>query len=161
MASRGVNKVILIGHLGADPEVRYSSSGTAVVGVNLATTTSWKDKQTGEQKDQTEWHKLTLFNRLAEIAGEYLRKGSKIYVEGSLRTRKWQDKNAVERYTTEILVNDMQMLDSRQSSGGMNTAGPKDRENFGQRPDEGMAETSMAFDSEESLGKDFEDDIPF
>ena len=111
--ARGVNKVILIGNLGADPEIRYAASGTAVVNTSLATADSWRDKQTGEQQERTEWHRVVFFNRLAEIVNEYLRKGSKVYVEGSLRTRKWLDKNNVERYTTEIIANEMQMLDKR------------------------------------------------
>ena len=117
MASRGVNKVILVGNLGADPEVRYTPNGNAVANAALATSDVWKDKQTGEQQERTEWHRIVFFNRLAEIAGEYLRKGSKIYIEGSLRTRKWQDKNTgADRYTTEIVANEMQMLDSRSSA---------------------------------------------
>src|SRR5690606_27786730 len=100
--ARGVNKVILIGNLGRDPEVRYMPSGSAVANITLATTEVWRDRQTGEQQERTEWHNVVFFNRLAEIAGEYLRKGSKVYIEGSLRTRKWQDKNGQDRYTTEI-----------------------------------------------------------
>ncbi len=111
--ARGVNKVILIGNLGNDPEVRYTPSGSAVASVSLATSETWKDKQSGELQDRTEWHRVVFFNRLAEIVGEYLRKGSKIYIEGSLRTRKWQDKGGVDRYTTEIIANEMHMLDSR------------------------------------------------
>lgn len=111
--ARGVNKVILIGNLGSDPELRYTPSGSAVANVNLATTETWRDKMSGDLQDRTEWHRIVFFNRLAEIVGEYLRKGSKIYVEGSLRTRKWQDKNGVERHTTEIIANEMHILDSR------------------------------------------------
>lgn len=111
--AKGINKVILIGNLGKDPEVRHMPSGGAVANFTLATSESWKDKQTGEQHERTEWHRVVFYNRLAEIAGEYLRKGSKIYMEGSLRTRKWQDKDGQERYTTEINGNEMQMLDSR------------------------------------------------
>ena len=114
--ARGVNKVILVGNLGGDPEVRYTPGGAAVANVVLATSTSWRDKQSGELNERTEWHRLAFFNRLAEIVGEYLRKGSKIYVEGALRTRKWQDKAGVDRYTTEIIVNEMHMLDSRGGS---------------------------------------------
>ncbi|WP_200261226.1 single-stranded DNA-binding protein, partial [Halorhodospira neutriphila] len=117
MASRGINKVILIGNLGRDPEVRYTASGSAVANVTLATSESWRDRQTGEQQERTEWHRLVFFGRLAEIAGEYLRKGSKIYVEGRLQTRKWQDQNNQDRYTTEIVANEMQMLDSRGGGG--------------------------------------------
>ena len=116
--ARGVNKVILIGNLGKDPEVRYMPSGGAVTNVTIATSESWKDKQSGEQQERTEWHNVVFFNRLAEIAGEYLKKGSKVYVEGSLRTRKWQDKEGKDRYTTEIVAGEMQMLDSRGAGGG-------------------------------------------
>lgn len=120
--ARGVNKVILIGNLGNDPEVRYTPNGNAVANVTLATSTTWRDKQTGELQERTEWHRIAFFNRLAEIVGEYLRKGSKVYVEGSLRTRKWQDKNGVDRYTTEIIANEMHMLDGRGSNSGANLA---------------------------------------
>jgi len=119
MASRGVNKVILIGHLGQDPEVRYMPNGNAVVNMTLATSENWKDKNTGESKEKTEWHRIVLFGKLAEIAGEYLRKGSQVYIEGSLQTRKWQDQNGLDRYTTEIIVNiggTMQMLGNRNSN---------------------------------------------
>lgn len=119
MASRGVNKAILIGHLGQDPEVRYMPNGNAVVNMTLATSENWKDKNTGENKEKTEWHRIVLFGKLAEIAGEYLRKGSQVYIEGSLQTRKWQDQNGLERYTTEIIVNiggTMQMLGNRNSN---------------------------------------------
>lgn len=105
MASRGVNKVILVGHLGQDPEVRYMPNGGAVANITLATSESWRDKATGEQKEKTEWHRVVLFGKLAEIAGEYLRKGSQVYIEGSLQTRKWTDQAGVEKYTTEIVVN--------------------------------------------------------
>jgi single-strand DNA-binding protein len=146
--ARGVNKVILIGNLGKDPEVRYMPSGSAVANVTLATSEQWKDKQSGERQERTEWHNIVFFNRLAEIAGEYLKKGSKVYVEGSLRTRKWQDKNGVDRYTTEIVVNDMQMLDGRgvavDSSGGKEA-----------QPASQPRETAAAGAGE------FDDDIPF
>lgn len=114
--ARGVNKVILIGNLGNDPEVRYTPSGSAVATISLATSETWRDKQSGELQDRTEWHRVVFFNRLAEIVGEYLRKGSKIYTEGSLRTRKWQDKGGIERYTTEIIANEMHMLDSKSAN---------------------------------------------
>ncbi|BDH47536.1 single-stranded DNA-binding protein [Salmonella enterica subsp. enterica serovar Choleraesuis] len=120
MASRGVNKVILVGNLGQDPEVRYMPNGGAVANITLATSESWRDKQTGEMKEQTEWHRVVLFGKLAEVAGEYLRKGSQVYIEGQLRTRKWQDQSGQERYTTEIVVNvggTMQMLGGRQQGG--------------------------------------------
>ncbi|MDP5208441.1 single-stranded DNA-binding protein [Microbulbifer sp. 2205BS26-8] len=117
--ARGINKVILIGNLGNDPETRYMPSGGAVTNVSLATSESWKDKQTGQQQERTEWHRVVFFNRLAEIAGEYLRKGSKVYIEGALRTRKWQDKSTgQDRYSTEIVASEMQMLDGRGEAGG-------------------------------------------
>lgn len=111
--ARGVNKVILVGNLGQDPEVRYMPQGGAVANLSVATSESWKDKNTGEAKEVTEWHRVVIYQRLAEIAGEYLRKGSKVYLEGKLKTRKWTDKDNIERYTTEIVVSEMQMLDSR------------------------------------------------
>lgn len=109
--SKGVNKVIIIGNLGAAPEVRYTQNSTAVTTLSVATTETWKDKQTGEPREQTEWHRVVMYRRLAEIAGEYLRKGSKVYIEGKLQTRKWTGEDRVERYTTEVVGNDMQMLD--------------------------------------------------
>lgn len=111
---RGVNKVIIVGNLGADPEVRQFGNGGSVTNITVATSEQWTDKQTGQKKEATEWHKITLFNRLGEIAAQYLRKGSKVYIEGSLRTRKWQDKNGQDRYTTEVRADQMQMLDSNQ-----------------------------------------------
>ena len=149
--ARGVNKVILVGNLGKDPEVRYMPSGSAAANVALATSESWKDKQTGEQKERTEWHNIVFFGRLAEIAGEYLKKGSQIYVEGSLRTRKWQDKSGNDRYTTEIVANEMQMLGSRGGSGGGG--------NYNQ--DSGNAPASSSSSSSSGAGMDFDDDIPF
>lgn len=116
--ARGINKVILVGNLGKDPEVRYMPSGGAVANITVATSESWKDKQTGEQKDRTEWHNVVFYNRLAEIVGEYLKKGSQTYIEGSLRTRKWQDKSGQDRYTTEIIASEMQMLGGRSGGGG-------------------------------------------
>lgn len=121
--ARGVNKVILIGNLGSDPEVRYTPNGNAVANISLATSEVWKDKQSGDLQERTEWHRVVFFNRLAEIVGEFLRKGSKCYVEGSLRTRKWQDKTGQERYTTEIIASEMHILDSR-NSGGTNQGAP-------------------------------------
>ena len=115
--ARGVNKVIIIGNLGNDPEQKAMPNGNAVTNITVATSESWKDKQTGQQQERTEWHRVVFFNRLAEIAGQYLSKGSKVYLEGSLRTRKWQDQNGNDRYTTEIVANEMQMLDSRESGG--------------------------------------------
>lgn len=141
--ARGVNKVILIGNLGADPDVRYMPSGSAVTNLSLATTESWRDKETGEQTERTEWHKVAMFNRLAEIAGEYLRKGSQIYVEGRLRTRKWQDREGNDRYTTEIVADQMQMLGGR---GGASASAPAPA-----RPKTATATAEPEFD----------DDIPF
>ena len=116
--ARGINKVIIVGNVGWDPETRYMPSGSAVTNLTVATNESWKDKQTGEQKERTEWHRVAMFNRLAEIAAEYLRKGSQVYIEGKLRTRKWQDKGGQDRYTTEIIADEMQMLGGRGGSGG-------------------------------------------
>jgi single-strand DNA-binding protein len=121
--ARGINKVILIGHLGADPETRAMPSGMTVANLRLATTESWKDKQSGEQQERTEWHNVALFGRLGEIAAEYLRKGSQVYIEGRLRTRKWQDKEGRDRYTTEIVGNEMQMLGGRGGGGGAAAGG--------------------------------------
>lgn len=122
MASRGINKVILVGHLGQDPEVRYLPNGGAVTNISIATSETWKDKQTGEQKERTEWHRVVIFGKLAEIAGEYLRKGSQVYIEGSLQTRKWQDQSGQDRYATEVVVNvggTMQILGSRNNPDAM------------------------------------------
>jgi len=116
--ARGVNKVIIVGNLGGDPETRYMPSGSAVTNLTVATNESWKDKQTGEQKERTEWHKVAMFNRLAEIAAEYLRKGSQVFIEGKLRTRKWQDQSGQDRWTTEIIADEMQMLGGRGGAGG-------------------------------------------
>jgi single-strand DNA-binding protein len=116
--ARGVNKVILVGNLGADPETRYSASGTAMCTIRIATTDSWKDKQTGERQERTEWHRIKFFGRLAEIAGEYLKKGRQVYIEGSLRTDKYTDKDGVERYTTDVIANEMQMLGGQGEGGG-------------------------------------------
>ncbi len=116
--ARGVNKVILIGNLGSDPEVKYTPAGVPVVNFNLATSESWSDRATGERQERTEWHRLVLWRKLAEIAGQYLKKGSKIYVEGKLQTRSWDDQGGQKRYTTEVVVNEMEMLDSRGEGGG-------------------------------------------
>lgn len=116
--ARGINKVILIGNLGQDPEIKSTANGAAIANFSVATSESWKDKATGQQQERTEWHRVVAFNRLAEIIGQYVKKGSKIYIEGSLRTRKWQDQNGQDRYTTEIVANEMQMLDSRGGAGG-------------------------------------------
>ena len=156
--ARGVNKVILIGNLGNDPEVRYTPNGNAVANVTLATSTTWRDKQTGELQERTEWHRIAFFNRLAEIVGEYLRKGSKVYVEGSLRTRKWQDKNGVDRYTTEIIANEMHMLDGRgNNSNNSNHANSSTETTQG-----GTASTGAPAQPAPALeAVELDDDIPF
>ncbi|WP_294902874.1 single-stranded DNA-binding protein SSB1 [Tatumella sp. UBA2305] len=179
MASRGVNKVILVGNLGQDPEIRYMPNGGAVANITLATSESWRDKQTGENKEVTEWHRVVLFGKLAEVAGEYLRKGSQVYIEGQLRTRKWQDQGGQDRYTTEVVVNvggTMQMLGGRQggNGGGAPAGGQNNNNGWGQpqqpqggnqfsgggsapaaRPQQSSAPAS----SEPPM--DFDDDIPF
>lgn len=149
-----VNKVILVGNLGRDPESRYGADGSAIVNVSLATTDTWKDKATGEKKEATEWHRLVFFNRLAEIAGQYLKKGSQIYVEGRLRTRKWQDKDGQERYTTEIVIDQMQMLGSRQGQGEPSYGGG----DSAPAPSYGGAKPSAA---KKPSFDDMDDDIPF
>ena len=153
--ARGVNKVILVGNLGADPETRYMPSGGAVTNVRLATTDSWRDKQSGEQQDRTEWHRVVFFNRLAEITAEYLRKGSQIYVEGRIQTRKWQGQDGQDRYTTEIVANEMQMLGGRGGGSGsreFSVESEKSQEN--RAADVASAKTTRPTD-------DFDDDIPF
>lgn len=154
--ARGVNKVILVGNLGKDPEVRYSPDGKAVANVTLATSESWKDKTTGEKQERTEWHRVVFFSRLAEVAGEYLKKGAQIYVEGRLQTRKWQDKEGKDRYTTEIVANEMQMLGSREGRG---TAPDFDADDAAPR---GQADNKAARPAAAAAGAgDFDDDIPF
>ena len=164
--ARGINKVIIIGNLGADPETRAMPSGTTVANLRVATSESWRDKQTGEQQERTEWHRVALFGRLAEIAGEYLRKGSQVYIEGSLRTRKWQDKQGNERYSTEIIGNDLQMLGGR-GGGAVSAPGAGAAASGGAGASAGGGGGAGASpDSEESgagagRGEDFDDDIPF
>jgi single-strand DNA-binding protein len=153
--ARGINKVILVGRLGGDPETRYMPSGSAVTNMTVATNESWKDKQTGEQKERTEWHKVAMFNRLAEIAAEYLRKGSQVYIEGKLRTRKWQDKDGNDRYTTEIIADEMQMLDSRGGGGGSFGGG---QQGGGQQ---GGGQQGGGSAPPQPGPDDFDDDIPF
>ena len=151
-----VNKVILIGNLGRDPETRYMPDGGAVTNVSIATTDVWKDKQ-GEKQEKTEWHRVAFFGKLAEIAGEYLKKGSQVYVEGRLQTRKWQDKEGQDKYTTEIVADRMQMLGSRQGSGD------REREGGVERPSAGAAAGAKPAAAKGAGSKfdDFEDDIPF
>jgi single-strand DNA-binding protein len=145
--ARGVNKVILIGNLGADPDVKYMPSGDAVANVSVATTESWRDKDSGEQQERTEWHRVVFFRRLAEVVGEYLTKGSQVYVEGRLQTRKWQDRDGNDRYTTEIRADQMQMLGSRGGGGG--AMGSDSRSKPAPAPEPGRPEP------------EFDDDIPF
>jgi len=154
--ARGINKVILIGNLGQDPEVKYMPNGGAVANVTVATSESWKDKNTGEQQERTEWHRVVFFRRLAEIAGEYLKKGSKVYIEGRLQTRKWQDQQGNDRYTTEIIANDMQMLDSRGGGGGASAGGGQ--YGGGQQPQQQPAGSSTGGGFDDG---GFDDDIPF
>ncbi len=162
MASRGVNKVILVGNLGNDPETRFMPSGGSVTNVSLATSETWKDKQTGQPQERTEWHRIVFFNRLAEIAGEYLRKGSKIYVEGSLRTRKWQDQSGQDRYTTEIVGNEMQMLDSRGSSdGNYNQSYPEAGASGGFGGGQPASAPAAQPQAQSAPIGDIDDDIPF
>jgi single-strand DNA-binding protein len=151
--ARGVNKAIVVGNLGRDPEVRYTANGNAMANVTVATTDSWKDKQSGERQERTEWHRVVFFGRLAEVVEEYLKKGSQVYIEGSLRTRKWKDQNDQDRWTTEIVASDMQMLGSRGS--GSNT-----------EPDEGYTASGVSEPKDSSGGgnendPNLDDDIPF
>lgn len=159
MASRGVNKVILIGNLGQDPEVRYLPQGGAVTNITLATSESWRDKQSGEMKEKTEWHRVVLFGKLAEIAGEYLRKGSQVYIEGQLQTRKWQDQQGQERYSTEVVVNiggSMQMLSGR-ATGNDDSPPAGARKPQQQRPQQQQQQPQNHCEPP----MDFDDDIPF
>ena len=169
--AKGINKVILIGNLGSDPEIRYMPNGNAVANLSLATSESWKDKQTGQRQEKTEWHRVTVYNRLAEIAGEYLKKGSKIYIEGRLQTRKWQGQDGADRYTTEIIANDMQFLDSRPGGGGgqydqqpsynqappQQAAAPQQQRSAPQAP----RQPQSAPPANNQFPEDFDDDIPF
>ncbi len=154
--ARGINKVILAGNLGADPETRYTASGSAVTNIRLATTESWRDRQSGERQERTEWHRVVFFNRLGEIAGEYLRKGNQVYVEGSIRTRKWQDQSGQDRYTTEIVANEMQMLGGRGTGDGPAPGGQGGGQGFRDRPAPQQQQQPAAAE------EDFQDDdIPF
>ncbi|EKF9443566.1 single-stranded DNA-binding protein [Vibrio cholerae] len=177
MASRGVNKVILIGNLGQDPEVRYMPSGGAVANITIATSETWRDKATGEQKEKTEWHRVTLYGKLAEVAGEYLRKGSQVYIEGQLQTRKWQDQSGQDRYSTEVVVQGyngiMQMLGGRAQQGGMPAQGgmnaPAQQGSWGQpqqlakqhQPMQQSAPQQYSQPQYNEPPMDFDDDIPF
>ncbi len=153
--ARGINKCILVGNLGADPEVRYSPSGAAVTNIRIATSEVWRDKQSGEQQERTEWHRIVFFGRLAEIAGEYLKKGQQVYVEGRLQTRKWQDRDGNDRFTTEIVANEMQMLGGRGGGGGSSASwddAAEDQSGGGQKQSKSQ---------QQAPADDFEDDIPF
>ncbi len=154
--ARGVNKVILVGNLGNDPDVKYTADGRAIANISLATTESWKDRNTGEQQDRTEWHRVVFFNRLAEIVSEYLKKGSQVYVEGKLQTRKWQDQSGQDRYTTEIVANEMQMLGGRSGGtadfGGAPAGGGQQRQSAPQQ---------QAAPAPAPMMDDLDDDIPF
>ncbi len=154
MASRGVNKVILVGNLGKDPEIRYTADGRAIANITVATSETWKDKNSGQQQEKTEWHRVVIFGKLAEIAGEYLRKGSQVYFEGKLQTRKWQDQSGQDKYTTEVVVDingQMQMLGGRSGGGGDTSFGNNSRpQQQNQQPQPAPA-----------MDDDFDDDIPF
>lgn len=158
--ARGVNKVILVGNLGRDPEVRYSPNGQAVANVTIATSESWKDKNTGEKQERTEWHRIVFWGKLAEIAGEYLKKGSQIYVEGRMQTRKWTDKEGHEKYTTEVVANEMQMLGSRQGQGAPPSEFNQDEPATASAP-AGASRAPSPAKAGAGSGGDFDDDIPF
>lgn len=148
--AKGINKVILIGAIGQDPETKFTAVGAAVTNLTLATSESWKDKQSGEMQERTEWHRVVFFNRLAEVAGEYLKKGSKVYIEGKLQTRKWQDQSGQDRYTTEIVANEMQMLDSRQNNNQSQSSGYQSQ-----------MQNAKTLHSTKNKKDVFDDDIPF
>jgi len=158
--ARGINKVILVGNLGADPDTRYMPSGKAVTNIRIATSDSWKDKQTGDTQERTEWHSVVLFDKLGEIAAEYLRKGSQVYIEGSLKTRKWQDKEGKDRYTTEIVARDMQMLGGRggAAGGGGGAGGGSSAGGESRAPRSAPMEDRAPAPAGE---EEFDDDIPF
>jgi len=160
----GVNKVIIVGNLGNDPEVRYSNNGAAIANISVATSDSWKDKNTGERQERTEWHRIVMFNRLGEIAGEYLKKGSKVYIEGKLQTRKWQDQQGQDRYSTEIVADQMQMLDSRGGGMGGGQGGGYQQQSSGQQQGGGQqfgGDQPKQAPSQPAPATDFDDDIPF
>ena len=179
--ARGINKVILVGNLGNDPEVRYAANGSAIANISVATTDSWKDKNTGEQQEKTEWHRVVMFNRLGEIAGEYLKKGSQVYIEGRLQTRKWQDQSGQDKYSTEIVANEMQMLGGRgggsEAGGGSGYQAPQQRQQAPQQQQggyqqggqqggqqgcqQGGQQASPQPAAQPQPSNDFDDDIPF
>lgn len=160
MASRGINKVILVGNLGNDPEVKYTASGGAIANLTVATSESWNDKATGEKREAVEWHRVVLFGKLAEVAGEYLRKGSQVYIEGQLRTRKWTDNAGVEKYTTEIVVG---MNGVMQMIGGKQEGKPQQQSGWGppQQPKQQQQNSKPASSGPHEPPMDFSDDIPF
>jgi single-strand DNA-binding protein len=164
--ARGINKVILVGNVGGDPETRYMPSGSAVTNLTIATNETWKDKQTGEKKERTEWHRVAMFNRLAEIAAEYLRKGSQVYIEGKIRTRKWQDKEGQDRFTTEIIADEMQMLGGRGGAGGGDFGGASQggggaNRGSNQGSNQGGNQGGGGNAPPQPGPDDFDDDIPF
>lgn len=161
--ARGLNKVMIMGNLGTDPEVRYMPSGAAVTNIRVATSETWKDKQSGEKQERTEWHRIVLFNRIGEIAAQYLRKGSRVFIEGSLRTNKWQDQNGNDRYTTEIIASSMQLMDSKGGSGSASFDGdaamdmdPQSAPSSNQPRHSAKAPTTAS-----AMEEDFDDEIPF
>lgn len=156
--ARGVNKAILIGNLGNDPDMRYTAGGAAVANISIATAESWRDKESGEQQERTEWHRVVAFGRLAEIMGEYLRKGSQVYIEGRIQTRKWQDKEGQDRYTTEIVANELQMLGSKGSTSANYDSAPQ-QQNAAPQQQNSAPQTAAA--SSPAPTDDFDDDIPF
>lgn len=159
--ARGVNKVILVGNLGADPEVRYTKAGNAVANISVATSEQWKDKQTGQPQERTEWHRVVMFNRLGEIAGEYLRKGAKVYIEGQIRTRKWQNQSGEDQYTTEVVAKEMQMLDGVSNNGVPQRQAGGDYSSRAPGPSgSNNAATAPPAQPQSDFG-DFDDDIPF
>nr|UWI41126.1 MAG: Single-strand binding protein family protein [Bacteriophage sp.] len=167
--ARGVNKVIIVGTLGNDPEVKYSASGSSIANLSVATSEQWKDKQTGEKKEQTEWHRVVIFGKLAEIAGEYLRKGSQVYIEGQLRTRKWTDSNGVDKYTTEIVIPQiggvMQMLGGRRDDSDQQQprqqSGQQPQGGWGTNPQQQQPQKQQSPQGGNEPPIDFDDDIPF
>lgn len=161
MARSGINKAIIVGNLGNDPETKYMPNGNAVTNISVATSESWKDKQSGQDQERTEWHRIVFFNRLAEIAGEYLRKGSKVYVEGQIRTRKWQDKEGIDRYTTEIVASEMQMLSGRENGQDAGAQGQyQQNQQQPQQPQQQYQQQSHARTNPPSA-PEFHDEIPF
>jgi single-strand DNA-binding protein len=161
--ARGINKVILVGNLGADPDTRYMPSGKAVTNIRVATSESWKDKQTGDMQERTEWHSIVMYDKLGEIAAEYLRKGSQVYIEGKIRTRKWQDKEGKDRYTTEVIADQMQMLGGRGGGGGASSEPREPRSATRQAPasDDRSDRAAAPVDEAGGGGGEFDDDIPF